>query len=72
MIIVRDSASRSRKSEGEKAIVTQKKLHDALKSLFELLEKYAPVWYEKQHHDQAEAALKLPLARKRMFKIEKV
>jgi hypothetical protein len=48
-----------------KALETQNRLHDALKLLFELLEKYAPVWYEKKHHDQAESALNLPAARKR-------
>src|SRR5262252_3309408 len=48
-----------------KAIETQHRLHDALGSLFELLETYSPVWYEKHYRDQAESALNLPLARKR-------
>ena len=43
---------------------TEYRLHDALKVLFELLEKYGPVWYEKKHHDQAEYALSLPMMRK--------
>jgi hypothetical protein len=34
-------------------------VHDALKLLFDLLEYYSPVWYEKQHHDQALSALRL-------------
>ena len=43
---------------------TEYRLHDALKLLFDLLEKYGPVWYEKKHHDQAEYALNLPMMRK--------
>lgn len=35
----------------------QKKLADALKTLFELLEEYAPSWYTQEHRDQAKAAL---------------
>jgi hypothetical protein len=37
---------------------TQKTLHEALRSLFELLELYSPLWYEKRFHNQAKAALK--------------
>lgn len=37
---------------------TQRKLHEALSLLFELLELYSPIWYEKCFHDQAKAALK--------------
>lgn len=43
---------------------TEYQLHDALKLLFELLEEYGPVWYEKKHHDQAQHALNLPMSRK--------
>jgi hypothetical protein len=32
---------------------------NALKTLYELLEKYAPAWYTREHHDNAEAALRL-------------
>ena len=45
-------------------VETEDKLHDALKLLFDLLEKYGPVWYEKKHHDQALYALNLPIKRK--------
>jgi hypothetical protein len=38
------------------ATETQTRLHDALKLLFELLEKYSPVWYEKHYHDQAQCS----------------
>ena len=36
---------------------TQKKLHKALKMLFDLLELYSPNWYDKRFHDLAKAAL---------------
>jgi hypothetical protein len=36
---------------------TQKRLRETLKLLFELLEEYSPVWYQKHYHDQAELAL---------------
>ena len=62
--VTRGSKCRGKKSD-LLAIETQDRLHDALKLLFELLEKYAPVWYEKKHHDQAESALNLSLLRKR-------
>jgi len=70
MIIVRDSARRARDPELQKAIETQNRLHDALKLLFELLEEYSPVWYEKHYHDQAESALKLPLAKRKLKLIQ--
>jgi hypothetical protein len=35
----------------------QKKLVATLQMLFDLLEKYAPSWYTKQHRDKAIAAL---------------
>jgi len=34
-------------------------LREALKMLFEPLEGYAPPWYTQEHHDKAEAALRL-------------
>jgi len=34
------------------------KLREALKMLYDLLEKYAPLWYTEEHHDKAEAALR--------------
>ena len=43
---------------------TEYQLHDALKLLFDLLEEYGPVWYQKRHHDQAQYALNLPMTRK--------
>jgi hypothetical protein len=66
MTIVRDSARRARDRELQKAIETQNRLHDELKLLFELLEEYSPVWYEKHYHDQAESALNLPLAKRKL------
>ena len=66
MTIARDSAGRARDRELQKAKETQNRLHHALKLLFELLEKYSPVWYEKHYHDQAESALKLPLAKRKL------
>ena len=36
----------------------RKELYEALRSLFDLLELYSPIWYHKRFHDQAKAALK--------------
>ena len=70
MTIVRDSARRARDRdrdrELQKAIETQNRLHDELKLLFELLEKYSPVWYKKHYHDQAESALNLRLTKRKL------
>ena len=55
----RAAALGSRDAEVVKLRSTQKKLHEALRSLFELLELYSPIWYDKRFHDQAKAALKL-------------
>jgi len=63
---VRDSARRARDRELKKAIETQNRLHAELKLLFELLEKYSPVWYKKHYHDQAKSALNLPLAKRKL------
>jgi hypothetical protein len=62
-IVRRDGERQGSNTELLKAIETQNRLHDTLKLLFELLEKYSPLWYEKHYHDQAEWALNLPLAR---------
>ena len=64
-MIMRDSGHPGRDAELQKAIETQQRLHDALKLLFELLERYSPLWYEKHHYDQAESALKLSLAKRK-------
>ena len=37
----------------------QKMLNDALRLLFDLLEDYSPLWYTKEHHDQADVVLQL-------------
>jgi hypothetical protein len=66
MPIARDSARRARVRELQKALETRNRLHDVLKLLFELLEKYSPVWYEKHYHDQAKSALNLPLAKRKL------
>ena len=34
------------------------KLREALKTLYDLLEEYAPSSYTEEHHDKAEAALR--------------
>jgi len=39
------------------AIENESRLYGALKSLFELLENYGPVWYSKHYHDKAKTAL---------------
>ena len=53
---------RSSATELSQANETQNRLHHTLKLLFELLEAYSPLWYERYHHEQAERALRLPLA----------
>jgi hypothetical protein len=70
MTIVRGTGRRARDPELQKAIETHNRLHEALKLLFELLENYSPVWYEKHYHDQAESALKLPLAKRKLKLIQ--
>ena len=44
--------------EAESLFTEVRKLRDALKMLYDLLEAYAPVWYTEEHHYKAEAALK--------------
>ena len=61
---MRDFVQKEAATKHLRLVETEYKLHDALKSLFELLEKYGPVWYEKKHHDQALYALNLPIKRK--------
>jgi hypothetical protein len=34
-------------------------LQETLKMLYDLLENYAPPWYTQEHHDKADAALRL-------------
>lgn len=53
--------------ESSKVVKMERSLHDALKVLFELLEEYGPVWYEKQHHDIAESALRRQRTLERIF-----
>jgi hypothetical protein len=45
------------RAEVRKLRNTQKTLHKALRLLFELLEEYSPMWYQKHNHDQAKTAL---------------
>jgi hypothetical protein len=33
------------------------RLYGALKSLFDLLENYSPIWYTKHYHDKGKTAL---------------
>jgi hypothetical protein len=48
-----------RKGDGllRTAIEDEARLYGALKSLFDLLENYSPVWYTKHYHDKAKTAL---------------
>jgi hypothetical protein len=39
------------------AVENESRLYGALKSLFDLLEHYGPVWYTKHRHDKAKTAL---------------
>jgi len=45
------------RAEVRKLRNTQRTLHNALRLLFELLEEYSPMWYQKHNHDQAKKAL---------------
>lgn len=36
---------------------SQKQVREALETLFDLLEDYAPMWYKEEHHQQAQSAL---------------
>jgi hypothetical protein len=52
IVAVRGQSERENsKSKATAALV------EALTQLYELLEEYAPVWYTKEHHDKALAAL---------------
>lgn len=59
--MIKNSAVRKQKFGGEsfEAAVQPKEqeLVGALRTLYELLERYAPPWYTQQHHDEAAAAL---------------
>jgi hypothetical protein len=41
------------------AIENESRLYGALKSLFDLLEDYGPLWYTKHYHDKAKTALEM-------------
>ena len=49
--------NRERNARLRTAIENEIRLYGALKSLFDLLESYGPVWYTKYYHDQAKTAL---------------
>jgi hypothetical protein len=61
---MRDLVRKETDPEFRRLVENEYKLYCALELLFELLEKYGPVWYEKKHHDQAERALNLPMTRR--------
>ena len=63
-VMMRNSVRKETSPKFLRLVDTEYRLHDALKLLFELLETYGPVWYEKKHHDQAEYALSLPMTQK--------
>jgi hypothetical protein len=48
---------RERNGRLRTAIEDETRLYDALKSVFDLLENYGPVWYTKHYHDKAKTAL---------------
>ena len=48
-----------RKSQNEQATGDHQKTVTALRTLFDLLENYAPAWYTQEHHDLASEALKI-------------
>lgn len=45
--------------DGEHRAAEVLQLREALKTLYDFLEEYAPSWYTEDHHDKAEAALHL-------------
>jgi len=53
-----EAERRSRNAELLLLRENRNKLNEALKVLFDLLEEYAPLWYTKEHHDQAKAAMR--------------
>jgi hypothetical protein len=55
---VRMAKPKELRTEVRKLRNTQKTLHKALRLLFELLEEYSPMWYQRHYHNQARAALK--------------
>jgi len=50
-----------RAASGKSELLTlarkEKQLREALKTLFDLLEQYAPMWYTEEHREKARAAL---------------
>jgi hypothetical protein len=54
---------RRERDDLSRVVENQTRLHDALKSLFDLLEHYGPTWYTKQYHDEAQSALRMPVPR---------
>ena len=53
-----EADGRSRKADLLRLRENRKQLNEALKMLFALLEEYGPLWYTKEHHDQAKAAMR--------------
>lgn len=45
--------------QSEAGLTKWARLVDTLGELYELLERYAPTWYTRQHHERAESALQL-------------
>jgi hypothetical protein len=50
--------------ESDRVGHAQKRILDALKMLFDLLEEYAPCWYTEEHHRQALSALQASAERR--------
>jgi len=57
---VRTANPKTLRADVKKLRGNERRLHNVLRLLFELLEEYSPPWYEKHHHDQAKVALKKP------------
>ena len=53
-----EAERRSRKADLLPLRENRKKLNEALKMLFALLEEYGPLWYTKERHDQAKATMR--------------
>jgi hypothetical protein len=48
---------RAKRSSVPRSKTDRSRLLDTLRTLYDLLEQYAPSWYTQQHHDKAAAAL---------------
>jgi hypothetical protein len=66
----RRSAPKAPRVVGTQVVDTEETLYNALQLLYDLLENFGPVWYQKRHHDQARIALSLSARRKAILASE--